>query len=364
MSAAVPGKMQQAPASTWQVPEARAVAVDSEDLEPKKQALVPDVEKILVAGELVAVSRARNDVEEKDERVKINRVENYHGSSAAASSDFFDLYRRTRTVEINRLEKMDRDHQQKMDALAFQQKRIDNFHKDQGKLEKNRAKRAKKKENQKAKRNAKKRGGEDRSDSESGDEEANPAGVKKFRRIDDGDERMAGGDGRFGKAGMMEVEGDARGAGGSRLASASTAAASASVRTDHDRSATAAGHADIPTKREFGGKVPSNAAASASRGTSSFSAGNKAGGAPPGTSTAAPVGKSAGSTVGIGAMKLGGFGGVDVPDPGALDFADLAAQVAKPEEEQEVPTTDLKEGQRPGLFKHQQNIILKEDTDI
>lgn len=82
MSAAAPGKMRQAPASTWQVPEAPAVAVDSEDPEPKKQALVPDVEKILVAGELVAVSRARNDVEEKDERVKINRVENYHGSSA------------------------------------------------------------------------------------------------------------------------------------------------------------------------------------------------------------------------------------------------------------------------------------------
>ena len=75
--------------------------------------------------------------------------------------------------------------------------------------------------------------------------------------------------------------------------------------------------------------------------------------------------KSAGSTVGIGAMKLGGFGAVDVPDPDMLDFADLASQVAKGNGVSAVGQEKEKEAQTSGgFFKHQQNIILREDTDI
>ncbi|CAD7933704.1 unnamed protein product [Amoebophrya sp. A25] len=145
----------------------------------KAEQMKPDVEMILVAGELIPVSKEHKVQDEDDNAVVINRVHNYHGSTAAAGSDFFHMYQKTRGRELERLEKLDADHDAKLETLAFQQKRINNFHKDQEKLEKNRAKRQKKKERQRINKAKRKKGDKDESSDEEVDEEQNV----KFRRI-------------------------------------------------------------------------------------------------------------------------------------------------------------------------------------
>ncbi|CAD7933730.1 unnamed protein product [Amoebophrya sp. A120] len=202
------GKMRQAPAATteeqWFASKAKREQEKLEEERRKKEEeekrsgvnLKPDVENILVHGEIVTVSTAKNEVAVADNKVHVNFVENYHGSSAAAGSDFFAAYHKTRRMEMDRIEDMEKSHTDKQQTLTFQQKRIENFQKDQAKLEKNRKKRDKKKQAALRKRERCAKGGgendEDSGSDENGNRGANSGNLTgnvnpantKFRKID------------------------------------------------------------------------------------------------------------------------------------------------------------------------------------
>lgn len=52
----------------------------------------------------------------------IERVNNVWGSTAGAGSDFFHTYRKHRAVEMQRLKKLDEQHDEEQEALEFQEK--------------------------------------------------------------------------------------------------------------------------------------------------------------------------------------------------------------------------------------------------
>lgn len=106
------------------------------------------VDVVVVAGGItLSVSKEHSDkVEEVDDRVVFDQVQQTWGSSAGAGSDFFHKYRKRRAHELERLEKMDADWDEKMEHRAFQQKRAEGFAEADAKTAKNREKRQKKKQ--------------------------------------------------------------------------------------------------------------------------------------------------------------------------------------------------------------------------
>ncbi|EER16310.1 conserved hypothetical protein [Perkinsus marinus ATCC 50983] len=67
--------------------------------------------------------------------------------SAGAGSDFFGKYQKHRTIEMERLRKMDEDWDKMQKDMEYHRKREENIKKDIEKTEKRRAKRNKRKEN-------------------------------------------------------------------------------------------------------------------------------------------------------------------------------------------------------------------------
>ncbi|KAF8821104.1 hypothetical protein IE077_004383 [Cardiosporidium cionae] len=66
------------------------------------------------------------DVLAKNE-VRIEKVSNVWGSSAGAGSDFFDIYRRHRYTEMDRLQKMDEDWKDEVESKIYQKQREAGF---------------------------------------------------------------------------------------------------------------------------------------------------------------------------------------------------------------------------------------------
>lgn len=93
------------------------------------------VDVVVVAGGItLSVSKEASDkVEEVDDRVVFDKVQQTWGSSAGAGSDFFHMYRKRRAHELDRLEKMDADWDEKCQHREFQQKRAAGFEESEAK---------------------------------------------------------------------------------------------------------------------------------------------------------------------------------------------------------------------------------------
>merc|ERR1719163_6727 len=118
------------------------------------------VDVVVVAGGItLSVSKEHSDKgDEEDDRVVFDKVQQTWGSSAGAGSDFFHKYRKRRAHELERLEQMDKDWDEKCEHREFQTKRAEGFAEAEAKTAKNREKRQKKKQNKEQAKQAKNAG--------------------------------------------------------------------------------------------------------------------------------------------------------------------------------------------------------------
>merc|ERR1719408_794379 len=79
--------------------------------------------------------------------LKLEKVENFFGCVAGSGSDFFPIYRRNRNKELERLEQMDKDYDERNAAESFQALREAKADADDQATEKRRSKRQRKKDN-------------------------------------------------------------------------------------------------------------------------------------------------------------------------------------------------------------------------
>ncbi|KAF8817677.1 hypothetical protein IE077_001317, partial [Cardiosporidium cionae] len=103
----------------------------------------------LSTGEIVSVPIARktdNLKQSQEGAVEIEKVKNVWGSSAGAGSDFLDIYRKHRTVEMDRLQRMDEEWKEDLQQRAFQIRRKQLLQRSQEASEKRARKRKAKKQ--------------------------------------------------------------------------------------------------------------------------------------------------------------------------------------------------------------------------
>lgn len=93
--------------------------------------------------------------EERKALIEFDVAKNVWGSTAGAGSDYFHLYKRERDREIARLEKMDKDWDEKEAHVDFQAKRAEGLDKAAAATAKKREKRQRKKFNQEARKKQK-----------------------------------------------------------------------------------------------------------------------------------------------------------------------------------------------------------------
>jgi len=91
--------------------------------------------------------KSDKDKEAESKILKLEKVENFFGCVAGSGSDFFPIYRKGRNKELERLEQMDKDWDNRQSAEAFQASREANMKEDDAATEKRRAKRQRKKDN-------------------------------------------------------------------------------------------------------------------------------------------------------------------------------------------------------------------------
>ncbi|EKX74247.1 conserved hypothetical protein [Theileria equi strain WA] len=90
---------------------------------------------------------SKNDnKEEEEDKVVTERIYNVWGSSSGAGSDFLNLYRRSRNIEMKRVEEMERAWREDMEKKLFQAKRLHRIQKESEKTAKKKMKRDKKKQ--------------------------------------------------------------------------------------------------------------------------------------------------------------------------------------------------------------------------
>jgi len=99
--------------------------------------------------------KTKDAPEERKALIEFDVAKNVWGSTAGAGSDYFHLYKRERDREIARLEKMDKDWDEKEAHLEFQKKRAEGLDKAAAKTAKNREKRQRKKMNADARKKQK-----------------------------------------------------------------------------------------------------------------------------------------------------------------------------------------------------------------
>mmetsp|Transcript_86752 Transcript_86752/g.221025 ORF Transcript_86752/g.221025 Transcript_86752/m.221025 type:complete len:190 (-) Transcript_86752:68-637(-) len=93
---------------------------------------------------------ASNSVlEPESKKIKLDKVCTKYGCVAGASSDFFPIYRRHRSIELERLATMDKNWDELKSAESFQEKRERAMMADDEATSKKSAKRQKRKENKK-----------------------------------------------------------------------------------------------------------------------------------------------------------------------------------------------------------------------
>jgi len=81
--------------------------------------------------------------------IQVEKVVNVWGSTAGAGSDFFHLYRKHRSVEVERLENMEQDWKKEQEDEEFQMRREQNAIECEERTRKRAEKRRKKKDNKK-----------------------------------------------------------------------------------------------------------------------------------------------------------------------------------------------------------------------
>merc|ERR1719359_1516826 len=106
----------------------------------------------------VGVKLDKSDAEKEIESkiMKLEKVENFFGCVAGSGSDFFPIYRKGRNKELERLEQMDKDWDDRQSAESFQAAREAKMQADDQETEKKRNKRQRKKESAEKNKQARK----------------------------------------------------------------------------------------------------------------------------------------------------------------------------------------------------------------
>ncbi|KAK2197742.1 PRKR-interacting protein 1 [Babesia duncani] len=101
---------------------------------------------LLSDGRTLKITRENTtDAQDESNKPETERIYNVWGSSAGARSDFFYIYRKHRKMELDRLEKMDKDWKEEMENKLFHTRRCSRIIKEKEKTAKRKSKRDKKK---------------------------------------------------------------------------------------------------------------------------------------------------------------------------------------------------------------------------
>eukprot|EP00389_Voromonas_pontica_P000041 GDKH01000064.1.p1 GENE.GDKH01000064.1~~GDKH01000064.1.p1 ORF type:complete len:201 (-),score=31.90 GDKH01000064.1:165-767(-) len=82
-------------------------------------------------------------------KVKLEKVSNVWGSCAGAGSDFFHIYRKHRTVELERLKQLDEEWEDKIEQEEYQKRRLERADEVEAKNQRKAEKRKRRRDNKK-----------------------------------------------------------------------------------------------------------------------------------------------------------------------------------------------------------------------
>jgi hypothetical protein len=79
---------------------------------------------LLASGRRITLAKCDQNSTQENKKVLVDRVNNVWGSTAGAGSDFFHIYRKHRTREMERLKQLDEQHELQEEEKEFQQRYV------------------------------------------------------------------------------------------------------------------------------------------------------------------------------------------------------------------------------------------------